>query len=452
MSPAGTTTGYPSGALIVSPPTKGANAVAPDCSVDVTTSLRNWLYSLPPGSPGHSVVVRFAKGACYQVDGSIFLRNFRNFVFDGNGAVFHQLTLASSGVIAEDRTVTPYCGNSYVPNRGRNFYTSPTPIMWWFDGGCDLVVENMYLSGGYLPGTVGHEHEMDSLIQMNGVQRALITQNVIVNAYGDFITLSGLHEAPGGGGTYPATDVTVTANVMMHSGRQGVTSEYVDRVSIRRNAMSGWKATGFDEESDVAGGCTCNLSIADNTIVGSGPFLVAVLSGATLTNFAFVRNHLVDGGQVRMAFSVTGSNVTIDGNVADKWTTWPLAAAIVFDATKPDQRGRVDKVEIAYNVAPTAPWGHATVKGNPFVTISPYYVTHVAVRGNFLPLTYGWAVPHTYSTVLPLYTFTGSPTVTGVGNQSCGNVTSNGTTWGAAPCPGPYSPPAQPVPPGSPNL
>src|ERR1700689_4304157 len=47
------------------------------CQQDGTVGLVRWLYSLPQGTPTAPTVVQFRPNGCYEMNGSMFLRDFR---------------------------------------------------------------------------------------------------------------------------------------------------------------------------------------------------------------------------------------------------------------------------------------------------------------------------------------------------------------------------------------
>ena len=171
--------------------------------------------SVPNGTPGHDNTAKLARGACYRLNGSIWWRGPRNIVLNGNGATIRQSTPSSSTkwVIAGGRdvpTVAPYCGSTLYMN---SLYSATTdqPITLSVEGGCDVTIENLTISGrqgGGDPAPASF-YQPAAFIQILGTQRVLVDHVTETGPYGDFVSISGLHEAPGGGGGMPATDVTI---------------------------------------------------------------------------------------------------------------------------------------------------------------------------------------------------------------------------------------------------
>ncbi len=403
--------------------------------MNVTDSLRDWLYSLPVGTPSRPVVVQFTENGCYQVDGSLYLRNFRDYVFDGNGAIFRQRSLSADTIQGFDPASMPYCGSVYSNGtKGLVKHSRISPIMWWFEGGCDLVVENLTIEGPNTGGGAGPNSgggkEVDSAIQLNGVQRALVGGTKIQGVDGDFVTISGLHEATGSGSQFPSTDITINSNNFNTSGRQGITPIYVDRVLISHNFLTRVGATMFDMESDVAGGCSCNIEVTDNTISGGFPYLLASLSGASLTNFAFVDNHLINGAEMKVQITAASSNISISHNTGQKGSTWLFPSISLDSGPHGTSRSTTRNVEVMNNIIPYSTSGHPFVYAGANSSL-------VAVRDNYLLATGG---------VVPLSG--GSPTV----GYSCGNTRARSDPPVDGVCRGGYLAPTQPQPPAQPKL
>ncbi len=261
-------------------------------SPDGNGLLKNWLATLPQGTTAKPIIVRFVHDGCYLVNGGIYLRNFRHYVFDGNGATFEQDAVPKSGhpLLKNANPSAPvYCSKPSTKYGSDNSYAATDPIIWWFEGGCDITIENMTIRGPNSSGPGGGPNEQDSGIQLNGVEGALVTNVNIRDVDGDFVTVNGLHEGFGGGGGEPATDVTIANNKFNRSGRDGVSAEYVDRVLITNNNFSNVTTDVIDIESDVVGGKSDNIDIDNNNVQNqSYAYLVAAITGSTIDNFAVV--------------------------------------------------------------------------------------------------------------------------------------------------------------------
>lgn len=321
--------------------------IASDCSVDVTVPLYDWINTLPEGTSASPTEVEFAAGGCYQVDGTLYLRGLSDFIFDGNGAEFEQTKVVDGELRDDPPPDRPaYCGSGrFTKSQG----TIPTgfDIMWFVEGGCDLMFESMDIDGTNTAGSPGGSLEQDSAIQLSGVQRALVTGETIDGVWGDFVTVTGLHEAPDGGGDFPSSNVTISDNNFLSSGRQGVTVVYGNDVTITANTFSNVPATAIDIESEVVGGFEGNILVSDNVFRGYA-FLLSAVTGAELSDLAFVDNSV---GTMKIVLAATpklpGNNVTISGNTAVQPTFWSKSYDIDL--------GNMDGVLISQNLVPLQP-------------------------------------------------------------------------------------------------
>jgi len=309
----------PPGAQVFTPPA----SIAADCSQDVTKALYDWINTLPQGTPDQPTDVQFASNGCYQIDGMLFLRGLTDFVFDGQGATFMQSHVVNNVLTKDLPPDQPaYCGfpNRFVDSAG----TVPTgfDIMWFVEGGCDLVFENMNIEGSNAKGKPGGQREQDSAIQVAGAQRVLITDDTISSVWGDFVTVTGLHEANYGGLYFPSFDVTITSNTFNHSGRQGISMVYADRVTVTGNSIRNVPATAIDLEAEVGGGVEGNIDVSNNTFHGYA-YLVAAITYAQLFDFAFTNNKFSTTKIVLNSLTkFPGHDFTIGDNHASLATVW----------------------------------------------------------------------------------------------------------------------------------
>ena len=315
------------GAQVFNPP----STIAADCSQDVTKALYDWINTLPQGTPEEPTEVQFASNACYEINGMMFLRGLTDFVFDGQGSTFMQSQIVNDELtndLPPDRPA--YCGfpRKFVNSSG----TVPTgfDIMWFVEGGCDLVFENMNIEGTNTKAKPGGQREQDSAIQIAGAQRVLITEDTIDSVWGDFVTISGLHEANFGGLYWPSIDITVTNNSFNRSGRQGISVVYGNRVTITGNTVRNVPATALDLEAEVGGSVEGNILVNDNTFRGYA-YLVAAITYAQLFQFAFTDNTT---GPMKIDLdSLTqfpGHDFTIGDNEASGTTNWGDSADILL--------------------------------------------------------------------------------------------------------------------------
>jgi hypothetical protein len=303
-------------------------------------------------------VVDFPAYSCYVVNESLYLRGFTNTTLNGRHSTFRQVAPAVQS-IGPLPTVSPYCGSDIDKESGTTIST--VPIIWWFEGGCDITITNMVIIGPNTSGVVGSQN--NSGIQLSGVQRALIQGVTINHVDGDFVTLSGLHEAASGQASFPTTYAFIRGNSFSRSGRQGITPEYVNHVSITHNSIRGVAASVIDLEADSTGGCACNVEVDHNTFGGLAPYLVAGITGLSIRHFAFTHNRLVDGAQlkIQLAPQLPSSDVVISGNSGSTGSMWPWPSVGIAYSIRGDSAGPVDRVRVSGNSIP-APSG-----GRPFV-------------------------------------------------------------------------------------
>jgi hypothetical protein len=217
--------------------------------------------------------IEFQSGKCYEVNGMLFLRGLQNVIIDGNGATFQQDAIFTSGPNPTANTeltsdsspaVAPYCENptynATASDRNHAFTTiaqGSADIMWYVEGGCDLVIEKMTITSNVSQADAANAKENDAGFQVSGGQRVLITGNVINNVAGDCVTVFGLHEAEPNQGSYPGSDVTISNNTCNSepNGRDGVSVQYAQRVTIGGTT----NATGHtapEDATDAAAGNT----------------------------------------------------------------------------------------------------------------------------------------------------------------------------------------------------
>jgi len=387
--------------------------IAGDCSVDVAPALRSWIWSLPAGTPSRPVTIEFPPSACYRVDESLYLRGLTDVTIDGRGATFRQESpqVAEIGPLPTDH---PYCGSSLDTQSGTT--VSVVPVIWWFEGGCDLTVTDMQIVGPDVGGVVGSEN--DSGIELSGVQRVTLSHLGIKDVDGDFVTLTGLHEGSaevaGGEASDPTVDATIRGSTFVRSGRQGITPQYVNGVTISGNTFTGVGATAIDLEADTTGGCACDVTVDNNTFDGPAPYLVAGITGLSIERFTFSGNTLRGGAQLRiqLAPALASSDIAITGNAGSTASTWPWPSVGIGFSVRGDSAGPVTGVTVSDNTVP-APAG-----GQPFVR-SGTQASDVTVRGNTLA---GSSPP-------PVLANDGSAT-----NRSCGNTGGTGDAPLDTPC------------------
>jgi hypothetical protein len=373
LAPPASALALPASAQVFTPPV----TITADCTQDVTKALYDWINTLPQGTPDQPTEVQFAPGGCYQVDGMVLLRGLADFIFDGQGATFKQSRVVN-GELANDPPPNraAYCGfaNRFVNAAG----TIPAgfDIMWFVEGGCDLVFENMTIEGTNTKGRPGGERQQDSAIQVSGAQRILITADTISAVWGDFVTVTGLHEAPYGGLYFPAFDVTISDNTLNRSGRQGVSVVYADRVAVTGNSIRNVAATAIDLEAEVGGGVEGDIAVSNNAI-HHYQYLVAAITYAQLFDFAFTGN--VTGPTKIDLDSETkfpGHDLAISGNRSVEATDWPNPSDIVLTN---ESHGLVDDDTVPLG-PPTPDFVHAS-DGSGLIAVQ----SNVLARGSLAP-------------------------------------------------------------------
>jgi hypothetical protein len=336
------------------------------CRSDVTVPLENWLYTLPQGSPGHDTVVSFVRHGCYVVNGQVYLRGFRDFVFNGNHSTFVQRAPVIGETTDADLALRPaYCGYSgWTDPRYTEVQT--VAIMWLVEGGCDLTFEDMGVTGtNHAEG--GGSKMQDSFMAFDGAQRVLVDHVWMHGPYGDYIDVQGLHEAPDGGGAYPGEDVNIENSSFWGSGRDGIAVILAQRVTVEHNTFYSAADTIFDLEFDsfTAAGLQSDINIAHNAIVGQhDAFTLAAITSARLQRIAFVDNTLRRGAQLRIdiAPAQLSNDIVILGNTVSEAATWPGRPTIsVHDATE---------TLIERNTVPMFWWKPGEQFGGPFAQVA----------------------------------------------------------------------------------
>ncbi len=347
---------------MVAPP----DTIASDCSRDVGASLREWLWSLPRGTEKRPIEIDFARGGCYLVNEALYLRGLTHVTINGNSAEFRQVNpeVTTLGPFPLDH---PYCGSSVDVQSGTTM--SAVPIVWWFEGGCDITLANMRIVGPNRSNPVGPEtpSETYSGIQLSGTQRMTIEGITEQDIDGDFVTVTGLHEgSPESGGgiaIFPARYIVIRSSHFTRSGRQGITPQYVDHLTVRDNTFSGVAFTNIDLEADEPGGCSCNVAVDHNTFIGPLAYLVAGLTGLSIQHFAFTDNVLTAGAEMKVQFApqLPSRDIVIAGNQGQDPSTWPWPSIGIAYSVDGDSGGSISDVVIHANRIPAPADGRVFV-------------------------------------------------------------------------------------------
>lgn len=358
------------GTNIYSPPA----SINATCAHDVTYSFGNWLESVPNGSPGGASIAQLQKGACYEINGTIWWRGPREITLDMNGAKIKQMSTAIPDAIIGGRnipTVAPYCGSTAHMN---DLYSAvPTNVLFIsVEGGCDITIENGTIIGTHPQGGSTPALQPDSFISFYGTQRALVNHVNMTGPYGDFVTITGLHEAPGGGGGMPSTDITVENGTFRNAGRCGISeTNGAHRVLVTNDFFSGAGLTMFDIELDInyAAPIETDINITHNTISGTAnySYLISAQTGSELQRVAFVDNTLTSGAQIRIYAKTyeptpgVSNSFIVEGNTSTSSTTWAVGSPVIVYNMTPAS------VLVANNVDPAPSYGGAS---KPFATVA----------------------------------------------------------------------------------
>jgi Right handed beta helix region len=398
--------------------------IASNCSEDVTIPLWDWLYTLPLGSLSSPVEVDFAQSGCYQIDGQLWLRGFTDTTFNGNGATFKNTGAPTRNETAgklpmhypewcvsdsETTTVVHPPQDTYLESDTG----AKSDIMFDFEGGCDITLENMNIEEQNTTPTT--RHEVDSAIQLNGTQRVLIRDDSFTNIWGDWVTTAGLVEVePGHGIGYPTTDVTIQNDTFDNSGRDGFGLTEGNRILITDNTMSGRTPQDLvDMEADWKGPTIANVAFVGNQVSARYGWILASLSGATEYNIDVQDNSFTGSSGMRIRIgSNNGSmieNVLIAHNTATHWTEFPWPN---FDLTN------VVSAAIVDNDAPVLTWQPGD-SGAPHPAVQVSKTAGVIVANNQL---------RDADSSVPGWPFAWQPVTVLVGGLKrdfeCGNVTS----------------------------
>jgi hypothetical protein len=363
-------------ATTVTTPPASINAT---CATDVTIPLAKWLYSLPSGMPTAPRVVNFGTG-CYLVNGSLFLRGFRYFTFEGG--TFKQTTPLVGESYPPLINGPAYCGrnNVFTQASGTDFlsYTKdPVVIPFFFEGGCDITVSGMHFVGPDTTGTGGGEAEQDTFLTFAGTQTAFVDDVTIRGPFGDCLDAQALHEAPGPvEGSYEATNITLTDSRCSDAGRDDIGIVLASRIDIVHDRFSSAADSVFDVEFDATGGVQADIDIADNVIVGQHyAYLLSAQTGAAVERLQFSGNAMIDGAQMRVVIAdgLPGDNVRVDYNRASGVSTaagetWPAVRIVGIDG---------DTVAVDHNTVPLNRAGLAVVPSGGIVCDQDCPIIHI---------------------------------------------------------------------------
>lgn len=263
------------------------SSIPSDCSRDVTTALMGEIATVPDNS-----VLSFAPGGCYQIDGTVQVKNRNGLTFEGNGATFRAMT---SG-----RELGPKL------ERTRSIFT--------FFGGTNLTVRDT-IAVGANPHGGANDHayvpalEGQTAYVIGGVQNALLDHVQAYDTYGDFVFVG------------PRTqNLTVRNSTFARNGRQGWNIEGGHNIIFDHNQISATARATIDMEPSSNTNLTDGVTISDNW-VGHGTLFFLANDGApaVIRNVNIVNNTLVGKALTIHVHGPAGtrSNYTVAGNTSD---------------------------------------------------------------------------------------------------------------------------------------
>lgn len=299
--------------------TSGSSTVSVTSATGITTNmgvtdLTN-AFAVPPGTTVSSIsgTTITLSTPLAGTEGSDTL------VFDDLlGAGYYTNTLADPTQVRCNAAGTGASGSSYTdPDQeeqdhdvAQDYYD----FTFWFEGGCNDVVRDMTIVGANDTGGAGGNEEQDSFITFAGAEYDLVYDVTMDGPDGDCVTSQGLTEAAGGGGSYPANNITAENNTCVNAGRDDMSVIEADEINYSNNLLY-WGADDiFDVEYDAVCqyGAQNNLDFTDNTVENS-------LEGPGSTFFTAQTDSPLEN------INVSGNTVAGSASIIVKNfdTTWP---------------------------------------------------------------------------------------------------------------------------------
>jgi hypothetical protein len=257
--------------------------IARDGSADVTDALSSFIGKQPAGTR-----IVFPDRATYRVEGTLWIRNARNLIIDGNGSRI----VATTAADRERRHVRVYGGSNIVIReltvRGPNTQAGTDDDAW------QLALEAQ------------HGFELD------GVQGAVLEDVKVTDVYGDFVYI-GMRFGDGDVKFIPSRNIHVVSSHFERNGRSGITPNFCEDVLIKNNYIGEVRRATFNMEPPAAGWSIDNVRIVGNT-TGDGRllWLAGGGKGDNVGNILIARNTMLrdtnSGGIVRI-----GANNDVGG-------------------------------------------------------------------------------------------------------------------------------------------
>jgi hypothetical protein len=250
-----------------------------DCSVDVTASLRTWL----AGIPNRSKIVFPARG-CYEIEGTLELRNRSNLIFEGNGVTFR------SRVPATDQRA-----------------------IWRFIDSRNVVLRNMairgsYTSGGTFHSDIQHAHAID----LRGTS-AEVAHVTVTDIGGDCV-----YFGQGFSARMLRSSGYVHDTTCIRTSRNAVSVTAGDDVLVERVRTSAIGYIAFDIEPNPGPGWgSQRVAIRNNSIGSYGLYAYAVIGKDVISDQSFTRNRATgpDGLRIAIFGGTPVEEILVSGNV-----------------------------------------------------------------------------------------------------------------------------------------
>jgi hypothetical protein len=315
-------------------------AIASDCSGDVTSSILNWIGSVPNGS-----TLSFGQGACYRIEGTLQLQGRSGLTLEGNGALFRSFSAPT-----DQRAIWRLIGSMGMVLR-------------------DMTIEGSYSNGGTLDTSLQHAHAVD--LRGTNAEIANVTMSDVA---GDcvYFGLGYDNTTRSSGSVHDSTCLRTSRNAVSITAGDNILVQHVttDRIGF----------TVFDVEPNSApGNWGSNGATFDSNSIGSYYlYALALVEQAPISNQVFT-NNTVGGKGIRIgAVQNNGfrpQNVTITGNASTVATSAPAMQFVDVDGltatgnTVPMTGGTMASVSGSCSIDIS---GNVYPGGSSQATISPY--------------------------------------------------------------------------------
>ena len=333
-------------------------SVAADCSVDVTNSVAGFVQEAPDGS-----TVRFARNACYRMDGTFAIMDRKRITIDGNGATLRALATGT-----RERVHVVVVGGRHVTIR-------------------DLTVRGTNEGGGAVKSAYQPQYAFQHGFSVLGARNVRLERVGVQQVHGDFVYVgpSGEKDSP----DYRwSRDVRITRSTFANGGRQGIAVTAGRRVRIDHNSIAGVPRSMFDLEANTPDGGAVDVRVDHNTTGGAVNFWLANKGvGLNTRRITFDRNTMAEptGGLVfvygptsgyRGPFTFTRNRVQFTDRVHDEGSQGAFFFAGAKDVTIARNTGTFP-VTSPVPVVESRGSLDVVVKGNTFAGAGPEQITAV---------------------------------------------------------------------------